>query len=95
MIKKEELWKIPLEIFAFLTVGANCVRPPLNRQNSLAAFLFDTTGAKRKANKRKTPLGNFVACGRRGGLRSLHRALFLKKEGQKLSHRVRCEHFTL
>jgi hypothetical protein len=33
----------------------------LNQQNSLATFLFDTTGAKRKVYKRKTPFWGFRA----------------------------------
>jgi hypothetical protein len=46
--------------------------------NSLATFLFDTIGAKRKVYKRKTPLGSFVACGRRGGLRPSNPQAFKK-----------------
>jgi len=41
------------------SVGANCVRPPLNSLISLATFLFDTIGAKRKVRKRETPIGEF------------------------------------
>ena len=44
-----------------LTVGANSVRPLLNKRISLATFLFDTTGAKRKVIKRETPKREFRA----------------------------------
>jgi hypothetical protein len=54
----------------------------LHCANSLATFLFDTTGAKRKVYKRKTPMENFARCDVRGGLRALHLRKLLKKLDQ-------------
>ena len=39
--------------------------------NMFTRFFFDDVGAKKKLGKKKTPQGDFAACGRRRGLRTL------------------------